>query len=161
MGVHWKDWCWSWNSNILATSCEELTHWKRLWCWEGLGARGEGDKREWDGCMASLSQWTWFSVNSGSWWWTRRPVCCFSCGHKESDTTERLNWTEWKWCNSSWTISNPKRWCYESAALNMTVNLENSAVATGLEKVSFHSNSKERQCQRTLKLPHNCTHLTR
>ena len=40
-------------------------------------------------------------------------------------------------------------------------NLENSAVATGLEKVSFHSNPKERQCQRMLKLPHNCTHLTR
>ena len=39
-------------------------------------------------------------------------------------------------------------------------NLENSAVATGLEKVSFHSNPKERQCQRMLKLPHNCTHLT-
>ena len=39
-------------------------------------------------------------------------------------------------------------------------HLENSAVATGLEKVSFHSNSKERQCQRMLKLPHNCTHLT-
>ena len=36
----------------------------------------------------------------------------------------------------------------------------NSAVATGLEKVSFHSNPKERQCQRMLKLPHNCTHLT-
>ena len=49
----------------------------------------------------------------------------------------------------------------ESAALNMSANLENSAVATGLEKVSFHSNSKERQCQRMLKLPHNCTHLTR
>ena len=43
---------------------------------------------------------------------------------------------------------------------NMSANLENSAVATGLEKVSFHSNSKERQCQRMLKLPHNCTHLT-
>ena len=43
---------------------------------------------------------------------------------------------------------------------NMPANLENSAVATGLEKVSFHSNSKERQCQRMLKLPHNCTHLT-
>ena len=40
-------------------------------------------------------------------------------------------------------------------------NLENSAIATGLEKFSFHSNSKERQCQRMLKLPHNCTHLTR
>ena len=49
----------------------------------------------------------------------------------------------------------------ESAALNMPANLENSAVATGLEKVSFHSNPKERQCQRMLKLPHNCNHLTR
>ena len=47
------------------------------------------------------------------------------------------------------------------ALLNMPANLENSAVATGLEKVSFHSNSKERQCPRMLKLPHNCTHLTR
>ena len=44
---------------------------------------------------------------------------------------------------------------------NMPANLENSAVATGLEKVSFHSSPKERQCQRMLKLPHNCTHLTR
>ena len=44
---------------------------------------------------------------------------------------------------------------------NMPANLENSAVATGLEKVSFHSNPKERQCQRMLSLPHNCTHLTR
>ena len=42
----------------------------------------------------------------------------------------------------------------------MPTNLENSAVATGLEKVSFHSNPKERQCQRILKLPHNCIHLT-
>ena len=43
---------------------------------------------------------------------------------------------------------------------NIPGNLENSAVATGLEKVSFHSNPKESQCQRMLKLPHNCTHLT-
>ena len=49
----------------------------------------------------------------------------------------------------------------KDAALNMPANVENSAVATGLEKVSFHSNPKERQCQRTLKLPHNCIHLTR
>ena len=47
---------------------------------------------------------------------------------------------------------NPERWCCESAALNMSANLENSAVATGLEKVSFHSNLKEWQCQRMLKL---------
>ena len=49
----------------------------------------------------------------------------------------------------------------ERAALNMSANLENSAVATGLEKVSFHSNPEERQCQTMLKLLYNCTHLTR
>ena len=63
--------------------------------------------------------------------------------------------------DSSWAAASPKRWCCESAALNMPANLEQSAVATGLEKVSFHSNPKERQCQRMLKLPHNCPHLTR
>ena len=71
--VLWKDWCWSWNSSTLATSCEELTHWKRPWCWEGFGAGGEGDDRGWDGWMASLTQWTWVWVNSRSWWWTGRP----------------------------------------------------------------------------------------
>ena len=48
----------------------------------------------------------------------------------------------------------------ESAALNMPTNLENSAVATGLEKVSFHSNPKERQWKGMFKLSDNCTHLT-
>ena len=42
LGVLWKEWCYSWNSNTLATSREEFTHWKRPWCWEGLGAGGEG-----------------------------------------------------------------------------------------------------------------------
>ena len=55
------------------TSCEELTHWKRLWCWEGLGAGGEGGDRGWDGWMASLTRWMWVWVNSRSWWWTGRP----------------------------------------------------------------------------------------
>ena len=66
-----------------------------------------------------------------------------------------------EWWNSSWAISNPKRWCCESAALNMPANLENSALATGLEKVGFHSNPKEKQCQGMFKLLHNCTYLTR
>ena len=48
----------------------------------------------------------------------------------------------------------------DAAALNMSANLENSAVATGLEKVSFHFNPKEGQCQRMLKLPFSCTHFT-
>ena len=51
----------------------ELTHWKRLWCWEGLGAGGEGDDRGWDGWMASPTRWAWVWVNSGSWRWTGSP----------------------------------------------------------------------------------------
>ena len=47
--IHWKDWCWSWNSNTLATWCEELTHLKRPWCWERLKAGGEVDAKGWDG----------------------------------------------------------------------------------------------------------------
>ena len=89
-------WCWSWNSNTLATGCEEPTHWKRPWCWEGLGAGGEGDDRGGDGWMASLTRWTWVLVDSGSWWWTGRPGVLGSWGCKESDTTERLNWTDSK-----------------------------------------------------------------
>ena len=53
------------------------------------------------------------------------------------------------------------QWFFQKFILGCAANLENSAVATGLEKVSFHSSPKERQCQRMLKLPHNCTHLTR
>ena len=62
----------SWNSSTLATSCEELTHWKRPWCWEGLGAGGKGDDKGWDGWMASLIWWMWIWVDSRSWWWTGR-----------------------------------------------------------------------------------------
>ena len=92
LGVHWKDWCWIWNSNTLATSCEELTHWKRPWCWEGFGAVGEGHDRGWDGWMASPTQWTWVWVDSGSWWWTGRPGML---QFMESQSRTRLSdWTE-------------------------------------------------------------------
>ena len=73
---------------------QSLTYWKRLWCWEGLGAGEEGDDRGWDGWMASLTERTWVWVNSGSWWWTGRPGCSDSWGHKESDTAEQLDWIE-------------------------------------------------------------------
>ena len=96
LNIHWKDWCWSWNSNTLATWCDELTHLKRPWCRERLKA-GEGDDRVWDGCMASPSQRAWVWVNSGSWWWTGCLVCCSPWGCKESDMTEQLNWTELNW----------------------------------------------------------------
>ena len=65
LGVHWKDWCWSWNSSTLATWCEGLTHLKRPWYWERLRAGGEGDERGWDGWMLSQTQWSWVWVNSG------------------------------------------------------------------------------------------------
>ena len=68
LNIHWKDWCWSWNSNTLPTWCEELTRWKRPWCWERLKAGGEGDDRRWDGWMSSPTRWTWVWANSGSWW---------------------------------------------------------------------------------------------
>ena len=92
-GCSLEDWCWSWNSNTLATSCEELSHWKRLWRWKGLGAGGEGDDRGWDGWIASTTRWTWVWVNSGCWWWTGRPgVLQFMgsqrVGHDLSDWTE-------------------------------------------------------------------------
>ena len=66
--IVWKDWCWGWNSNSLATWCKELIHLKRPWCWERLKAGGEGDNRGWDGWMASPTQRTWVWVNSRSWW---------------------------------------------------------------------------------------------
>ena len=78
----------------LASWCEEMTPWKRPWCWEKLGAGGEGDDRGWDGWMASLTRWMWVWVNSGSWWWTGRPGVLRFMGCKESDMTELLNWTE-------------------------------------------------------------------
>ena len=75
---------------------KELTHWKRLWCWEGLGAGGEGDNRGWDGWMASLTGWTWVWVNSGSWWWTGRPGVLRFMGSQRvgHDWVTELHWTE-------------------------------------------------------------------
>ena len=92
--VHWKVWCWSWNSNTLASWCEELIHLKRSWCWERLKA-GEGDDRGWDGWMASPVQWTWVWVNSGTWWWTGRPGVLQSMGLQRV-RQDWVNWTELK-----------------------------------------------------------------
>ena len=77
------------------------THWRRLWCWEGLGAGGEGDDRGWDGWMhhrlyGHESEWT-LGVGDGQ----GGLACCDSWGRKESDTTERLNWTELNWKQAS------------------------------------------------------------
>ena len=96
LNIHWKDWCWSWNANTLATWCEELTHLKRPWCWERLRAGGEGDDRGWDGWMASLTRWTRVCVEPGSWWWARRPGLLQFLGSQRvgHEWATELNWTE-------------------------------------------------------------------
>ena len=94
LGVLWKEWCWSWNSSTLATSCEELTHLKRHWCWEALGREETGTTEDemagwhhWlDGCE---SEWT-PGVGDGQ----GGLACCNWWGCKELDMTERLKWTE-------------------------------------------------------------------
>ena len=107
LNSHWKDWCWSWNSSTLATWCEELTHWKTLWCWERLKAGGEGDDRGWDAWMASLTWWTWVWVSSRCWWWIGRP------GMLPPMQSQRVghNWvTELNWlcvCAKSLQLCNP------------------------------------------------------
>ena len=98
LNIHWKDWCWSWNSNTLATWWEEPTHLKRPWCWKKLKAGGERDGRRWDGWMVSLTQWTKVWVNSRSWWWTGRPGVLQSRGSQRvgHNWVTELNWTELK-----------------------------------------------------------------
>ena len=102
LNIHWKDWCWSWNSNTLATWYEKLTHWKRPWYWERSRAGGERDGREWDDWMASPTQWTWVWVHSGSCWWTGKTGMLQSMwlqqvGHW-AELTE-LDWTEEEACS--------------------------------------------------------------
>ena len=95
LGVHWKDWCWSWNANTLFTWCKELTHLKRPWSWERLRARGEGDDWGWDGWLVSPTWWTWVWVNSRNWWWTGRPGVLWFMGSQS--WTRLSDWTELNW----------------------------------------------------------------
>ena len=97
----------SWSSNYLATWCEELTHWKRPWCWERLRAGGEGDDRGWDGWMASYRlNGHEFVLTAGVGDGQGGVVCCTSWGRKESDMTEWLNWTELN------TVSKLRGWVF-------------------------------------------------
>ena len=73
---HWKDWCWSWSSNTLATWCVELIHWKRPWCWERLKAGEEGNSRDRDGWRASPTTGHEFDQALGDGGGQRCLACC-------------------------------------------------------------------------------------
>ena len=93
LNVHCNNWCWSWNSNTLATWCEELTHWIKPWSWERLKAGREGDDRGWDGLWHHWFNGHEFEQASGIEDGQGSLACCSPWGCKESDTTERFNWT--------------------------------------------------------------------
>ena len=82
---------------------KKLTHLKRLWCWEGLGAGREGDDRGWDGWMASPNLWTWVWVNSRSLWWTGRPGVLQFMGSQSQ--TPLSDWTELRGVKQSDVVS--------------------------------------------------------
>ena len=87
-------WCWNWYSSTLATWCQELTHWKRLWCWERLKAEGEADDRGWDGWMTSPTWWKRVWVSSGIWRRMAKTGMLRSMGSRRvgRDWVIELNW---------------------------------------------------------------------
>ena len=95
LNIHWKDWCW--NSNTWATWCEELTHWKRPWCWEILKEKEkvttEDEMVGWHHRLRHESEQA-PRVGNGQ----GRLACCSPWGHKELDTTKQLKWIELKHC---------------------------------------------------------------
>ena len=92
--IHWKDWCWSWSSNTLATWWEELTHWKSPQCWERLKAGGERDNRGWDGWMASPTWWSEYKQAPGVGDGQGSLACCSPWGLRVGhDWATELNWS--------------------------------------------------------------------
>ena len=86
--------CWSWNSNTLATWCEEVTHWTIPWCWGRLKAGREEDGRGWDGWRASPIWLTWVEQALGVADGQGSIRYCIPWGCKESDMTQQLNLTK-------------------------------------------------------------------
>ena len=111
LGIHWKDWCWSWNSNTLATWCKVPTLWKGPWCWERLKAGGEG--------MTEAEMIRWHHWHDGHESgqvvdWQGSLACYSPWGLKELDITEPLNWWKWKWKSLSHILFFVTPWTIQS-----------------------------------------------
>ena len=108
----------------------EPTHWTRLWCWERLKARGDGDDIGWDGWMASATQWTWVWTSSRSWWWTGKPGVLQSMGLQRVTTTKRLNWIDWQillsQCNICAYCSLPPTVIWDLQPIGLLINLSST-----------------------------------
>ena len=128
LNIHWKDWYWSWSSNTLATWFEELTHWKRPWCWERLKAGGEGDDRGWDSCMALLIQCPWVWGNSGRQWRTGKSGVLQSMG------SQRVR-HDWDWRTTTHTHTHTHTHiqqtliCFFSICLTLLVGFNEKTLA--------------------------------
>ena len=103
LNIHWKDWCWRWNSNTLAIWCEELTHWKRPSCWERLKVGGEGMTEDVIAGWHHRLKWTWVWVHSQSWWGRGWPGVLQSMGVAKS-RIRTSDWTDLNWNLEEWHI---------------------------------------------------------
>ena len=126
---------------------QELTHWKRPWCWERLRAGGEGGDRGWDGWMASPTQWTWVWVNAGSWWWTGRPgmlrfMGSQRVGHNWLCSFTLSEWADWLKCHKKDLIIVAYSWKPTKALKNIFT------VSWGFAITVHHQNSPKLKYRR-------------
>ena len=100
-GIYTESYC---ILSTLATWCEELTHWKRFWCWERLRGGGEGSGRVWHGWIASLTQWTWVWAKSGRGWRTGKPGMLLEPHGAHGVTNSQTQLSDWTTItyNTSW-----------------------------------------------------------